>query len=300
MGLTSTQMSVLLHTAVDVSRAAGKVLMNYVDMNLTVRRKQSGSIASTVVTEADIHSQRVIIDGLRSVSQRYDIALLSEEAPDDGARFEKEYFWCIDPLDGTLPFIEKSKGWSVVISLVNRLGEPQIGVIFDAYNNTSYTAMIGHGCYRNDTPWRYKPNCSPVSLPMLTAVFDRSTLEHSSFPMILSELNKMTARLGYAHVNAFCYGGAAMNAMTTLTYPHACYFKFPRKSDSGGSIWDYAASACIYRERGSWVSDMFGHSLDLNRIDSTFLNHRGILFATESNIAAAVLDTFKDRFQDDV
>ena len=78
-----------------------------------------------------------------------------------------------------------------------------------------------------------------------------------------------------------------MNAIWALENPPACYFKFPKPS-GGGSLWDYAATACIYQEAGAVAVDFQGNPFDLNRPDSTFMNHHGVIFATNHKIAAFV------------
>ena len=83
-------------------------------------------------------------------------------------------------------------------------------------------------------------------------------------------------------------GGAAMNAMWALQSAPACYFKFARSGNSGGSLWDYAASACIFHEAGAIATDISGDPLDLNRADSTFMNHRGILYTTDETLAQRI------------
>ena len=46
----------------------------------------------------------------------------------------------------------------------------------------------------------------------------------------------------------------------------------------GGSIWDFAASSVIQREAGGFNSNYYGQALDLNREDSSFMNHQGVIF----------------------
>jgi hypothetical protein len=41
-------------------------------------------------------------------------------------------------------------------------------------------------------------------------------------------------------------------------------------------------------ELGAVATDLAGNPLDLNRADSTFMNHRGVLFATDVALADAV------------
>jgi 3'-phosphoadenosine 5'-phosphosulfate (PAPS) 3'-phosphatase len=54
----------------------------------------------------------------------------------------KDYFWCIDPLDGTLPFIEGLTGYAVSVALVARNGKPLLSAIFLPETMTSYQTKI--------------------------------------------------------------------------------------------------------------------------------------------------------------
>jgi 3'-phosphoadenosine 5'-phosphosulfate (PAPS) 3'-phosphatase len=97
---------------------------------------------------------------------------------------------------------------------------------------------------------------------------------------------------GHNGVRCILQGGAAMNACWVLENGPACYFKFPKPQDGGGSLWDYAATACIFKEAGAFVSDIYGNQLDLNRPDSTFMNHRGILYSTDRKLAERILEFY--------
>ena len=77
-----------------------------------------------------------------------------------------------------------------------------------------------------------------------------------------------------------------MNACWVLERPAACHFKFAKPQAGGGSLWDYAATACLFQEAGAAVSDVYGDPLDLNRADSTFMNHRGAVYASDAELAA--------------
>ena len=67
--------------------------------------------------------------------------------------------------------------------------------------------------------------------------------------------------------------------MLVLENGLACMLKFPKKEIGGGSVWDYAATACIYHELGLPATDYMGGRLDLNRRDGTFMNHKGIYYS---------------------
>ena len=55
--------------------------------------------------------------------------------------------------------------------------------------------------------------------------------------------------------------------------------KRPKQEKGGGSIWDFAATACIYGELGLPATNFEGGPLDLNRKDGTFMNHEGVFYA---------------------
>jgi fructose-1,6-bisphosphatase/inositol monophosphatase family enzyme len=59
--------------------------------------------------------------------------------------------------------------------------------------------------------------------------------------------------------------------------------KFPKEESGGGSIWDYAATACIYQELGLSASNFAGGKLDLNKKGGTYMNHQGVFFANFEN-----------------
>ena len=54
--------------------------------------------------------------------------------------------------------------------------------------------------------------------------------------------------------------------------------KYPKKEKGGGSIWDFAASACIYHELDLPATNFEGGRLDLNKREGTFMNHEGVFY----------------------
>ena len=276
--------TVLTQKAVKAASNAGQLIRSYRDKDVHVMQKEGGStLASQVVTEVDRKSQDSILQVLLPTCDELDIALLAEEDEDDRGRLESAYFWCIDPLDGTLPFINGQPGYSVSIGLVANDGTPLIGVVYDPVHDVLYQATKGQGLMRNNERW------SPTQdSQALTFTYDRSFAEDPNFNQVKDELEAYAHSLGLNEFNPIHYGGAVMNACHVLENGPGCHFKFPKSQDGGGSLWDYAATACLYEEGGAVVSDVFGDSLDLNRADSTFMNHRGALYATNKELAKRV------------
>ncbi|MBI9062660.1 MAG: hypothetical protein JEZ14_11800 [Marinilabiliaceae bacterium] len=283
MQLTTDNLNSLCQTAISAALTAGQLISDYTGREIKVENKTGGSsLASQVVTEVDLLSQQCILEIIEPTCKSYDLALLTEESADDHSRLEKDYFWCIDPLDGTLPFTESTPGYAVSIALVTKAGIPQIGVVYDPVKQTLYHAIKGHGAYRNQEPWLVTKDCNKKPLTLIT---DRSFLKHPLFEASMTELKRISNQLGCTKLSTIHHGGAAMNALWVLENSPACYFKYPKPQDGGGSLWDYAATACVFHEMGAAVSDIHGDPLELNRVDSTFMNHRGVLFAHTAELA---------------
>lgn len=265
----------LKHIAVQAALSAGKVMKQHMHKEVTVKRKQGGnSYAAQVVTEVDKACEAVILSHLLPTCDALDLACLSEETEDDASRFEKDFFWCIDPMDGTLPFIKKQPGFSVSIALVARDGTPHIGVVFDPSTDNLYHAAKAQGAYKNESPWKIKHTNDHI-----TYVTDRKLKDTPRVDEIEKLLLEQVGKLGLKGIQEFAGGGSVLNAIRVLENGPACMLKFPKKEKGGGSIWDFAATACIYHELGLPATNFEGGRLDLNRKEGTFMNHEGVFYA---------------------
>jgi fructose-1,6-bisphosphatase/inositol monophosphatase family enzyme len=279
-------LSELAQCALSAAKAAGKVIQGYYGGGVEVFSKKGGdSLASQVVTEVDRKAQDAILAVLRPSMDLYDLALLTEESEDDGSRFQKKYFWCIDPLDGTLAFSEGENGYAVSIGLVARDGSPQIGVIYDPVSEVLWQAAKGQGVQRNGQDWKVSDRRGT-----LTFTYDRSFEVHPQFSSLCHALSQVGRGLGLQGIEATQYGGSVMNAMHALENGPGCHLKLPKPEEGGGSLWDYAATACIYEEVGAWATDVYGQPLELNRRESTFMNHRGVLYASGPNLGKKITE----------
>jgi len=293
MQLSDNDLYLLSQCAISAALQAGQKIADFKRDKLTVNTKQAGSsFASQVVTEVDHLSQAIILQNLMPSCAIYDLALLTEESPDDGIRLEKDYFWCIDPLDGTLPFIEAIPGYSVSIALVSREGIPYIGVIYDPVKKMLYHAVKGAGAFRNGRPWQL--SAPSTKLSPLVFISDRSFAKHPQYQDVLNQLQSIAKKMDYPGMEIIQQGGAAMNACWVLEKSPACYFKFPGKHAGGGGLWDFSASACLFNEVNAYASDIYGQNLDLNRADSTFMNHRGVLYAPDETLAKLIVGLYKN------
>lgn len=110
----------LLRGAEAIALRAARTLSTMRGGTLDVARKE----LRDVVTEADLASERIVIEGLRALTP--DAAILSEEAgasgPADGPR------WIVDPLDGTVNFAAGLPWFSVTLAYQEH-GQTRAGVL---------------------------------------------------------------------------------------------------------------------------------------------------------------------------
>ncbi len=272
-------LNILANIAIESALSAGKIIQKYIDDDIIVEQKEGGSTyASQVVTKVDRECERTILSNLQPTCKTYDIGLLSEETKDDGSRFEKDYFWCIDPMDGTLAFINKQPGFSVAIALIAKDGTPVIGVVFDPSTETLYHAIKGQGACKNRNPWNIK-NTNDY----LTYSTDKTLSDTPKSYEIQQILNKHKATLGLKNIKESSGTGAVMCAISALENGPACFLKLPKKEKGGGSIWDYAATTCIYNELGLPATDFNGSPLNLNKKGDTFMNETGVYYSNFKN-----------------
>jgi 3'(2'), 5'-bisphosphate nucleotidase/myo-inositol-1(or 4)-monophosphatase len=291
--LSNEQLQTLCDIAIHAVKEAGQWIETYDRYSLQRNFKDAGSSeASQLVTEVDLRSEEIIRRHLEKVLEPLNIAFVGEESSsrpfsNAQARFEKPYFWCVDPLDGTLPFVESRSGYAVSIALVEKSGKPLIGVVYDPAREVLFHAIDGQGCFQDMRPFRtVKQNPASKSLMVYA---DASFRTHQKVESTLNVLEQCAQILGSDSIS-FVYGnGAVLNACHVMNSSYACYLKLPKMEEGGGSIWDFAATACIVNEASAWASNIYGQPLALNRRDSTFMNHEGVLFASNVEIADFLL-----------
>lgn len=265
----------LAQVAIAAAKTAGSIIQQAAEKEIKVDHKQGGhTYASQVVTEIDRKCDVVIRELLAESCQANDIGILTEEQPDDGSRFQKACFWCVDPLDGTLAFINKEPGFSVSIALISREGNPLIGVVYNPMHHVLYHAIENQDVYRNEKPW--KPSAHKNKF--LTYVTDKPLSDKPKVQKIQSLTHNIAEELNLSEVKEIYAGGAVWNAIRVLEEAPALMAKVPKKENGGGSIWDFAATACILKEAGFKAKGFNGEPLELNKVGNAFMNHQGVCF----------------------
>ncbi len=104
-----------------LSLEAGQEIMLYYDnMGVTVKEDNSP------LTKADIASHNTIMEGL----EKFSYPIISEESKEhDIIEKDEEFYWLVDPLDGTKEFINKSNEFTTNIALIHN-NKPIFGVVY--------------------------------------------------------------------------------------------------------------------------------------------------------------------------
>ena len=274
--LDQTILQALCGVASSAAIEAGKYIQSQFDVHHKRKHKDGGdSIASQVVTLVDIKAQEIILERLQPSIHQYELGLLTEESEDDGSRMVKECFWCIDPLDGTLPYTEGKSGYAVSIALISKEGDPLIGAVYVPDTAYLYTSTKGTGVQLNQQSFIRKKE--PSHRSNLNLFMDRSFMNEPHADKIVAKVSEHQQH----EITCNSSFGAVCNALSVMHSNFGCYFKFPKNKKGGGSIWDYAATRLFFEELGLEVSDAKGEELHLNNPTTTFMNEAGILYATD-------------------
>lgn len=143
--MTNYNLKTLLDGAVSLSKLAGERIMTIYNQDFSVVRKDDNS----PLTEADMAAHAVIDDGLEDLAPEY--PLLSEESAtipfEDRKRWE--YYWLVDPLDGTREFIKRNGEFTVNIALIHE-HRAILGVVYAPALSVCYFAAQGLGAYKQE------------------------------------------------------------------------------------------------------------------------------------------------------
>jgi 3'(2'), 5'-bisphosphate nucleotidase/myo-inositol-1(or 4)-monophosphatase len=273
----------LLKLAENAVVQAGKYVQEFDHSTLSVNIKSSGtSHASQVVTQVDRDVESIILNILEPSLEEYNLAFLAEETAslenvNDHPRFLKDAFWCVDPLDGTLPFIEGNEGYAVSIALVLQDGKPLLGAVFDPIKNKLWSNSV-----LSLTDAHPNQDC-------LTFFCDRSMLTSVQWPAVETLLDEIKRAFSFTDVVIHHQYGAVKNALGVLSTPNSFYMKLPKPEIGGGSLWDFAATTALFQKAEKPCGDICGAPIHFNQRDSLFLNRNGVLYASDTQLFGTVI-----------
>ena len=135
---------------VKIAKDAGKAIMKIYNQEFDVEYKTD----SSPLTIADKKANEIIVTALNQLSVNsfleQNIPIISEEGRSVPYEERKnwEYFWLIDPLDGTKEFVKKNGEFTINIALINK-ETPVLGVVYSPVLNVCYWAKRDEGAFKN-------------------------------------------------------------------------------------------------------------------------------------------------------
>ena len=127
--------------AITLAQQAGQLLLDYLRRGLTADSIRQKTGHFDIVTEADVASERLILEALRSRFPSHGI--YSEESA-NGALPDDEWLWLVDPIDGTTNYSHGLPIFAVNMALAHR-GAPVLSVTHDPSAGRTYWAERGGG-----------------------------------------------------------------------------------------------------------------------------------------------------------
>jgi myo-inositol-1(or 4)-monophosphatase len=232
-----------------VARDAGSFLMRFWHKKLAHTAKPGQGFA----TEADTATEDFIIERLSRIDST--VPFWAEER--GRSRDDSDWYWVIDPLDGTTNFSRGLAYFCVSIALTYK-HEPQVGVIYAPVLEELFVARKDHGAFLNGTLIRVSSCKAPEHV------------HKGSLDEVQRERCLMVVNLPYASDCGFVddfkkfqrirneIGSLRIMGSAALELAHVAAGRFDGVFFQGLAWWDVAAGICILREAGATVSQIDG------------------------------------------
>jgi myo-inositol-1(or 4)-monophosphatase len=255
----------MLDFAIQTAREAGRVLAE--KFGRAIRLTNKGDI--DLVTEADIASERLIVERIRSYHPRH--AILTEESGDVVALgdVDSEYKWIIDPLDGTTNYAHGYPVFCVSIALEHE-GRVVVGVVYDPTRDELFAAERGGGATLNGRSLRVSET-SELNDALLCTGFPYDVRDRGDF-----------AR----HFRNFIMRAQSVrrDGAAALDLAYVAAGRFDAFYEEGLRPWDVAAGVLLVEEAGGRVTHYDG---------SPFRVYTPPIAASNSLIHEAMLDVLR-------
>lgn len=211
---------------------------------------------------ADVETEERIIAGLDAIAPG--IPVIGEESVNAGKIPDLsgiEWFWLVDPVDGTREFLEGPNGsgdYTVNIALVQK-GVPVLGVVYAPVSGELY-AGCGPGTairWRADTGNEKSIAVREAPSAGFTVVASRNHGDQKKLDAFLAELKvaKVLHRASSLKICVIAAGKADIYPRHGLT-----------------SEWDTAAGHAVLSSAGGEIVDMQGNALTYGHAERKFLN----------------------------
>ena len=231
MRLNSPQINLITRACMKASRS---LIRDFGEIeNLQVLEKGPGDF----VTSADRRTEKILIDELQKSHPEYGI--ITEEKGIIN-KSNKKNRWIIDPIDGTMNFLNGVPQFAISIGYEED-GEIKCGVIFNPIMNEMFCAEKGNGAYLNNTRIRVS-NKKKINNALL--VTGGPEVSSKNKDKIFSEYINVSKNVS----NIRKFGSAALDMAYVACGRFDGYWQRELK------YWDIAAGIIILKEAGGFVN----------------------------------------------
>ena len=225
----------MLNFAIETARQAGQILLEKFGRKINISKK--GDI--NLVTEADLASEKFIIERIRSHFPKHSI--LAEESGESAITVESDthWKWIIDPLDGTTNYAHGYPCFCVTLA-AERDGEIVIGVTFDPTRDDVFAAEKGGGATLNNKPIRVSAT-EELSEALLVTGFPYNAKDEQDFARHFVD---------FIHQSR----GIRRDGSAAIDMAYVACGRFDGFWEEGLNPWDVAAGVLLIEEAGGRVS----------------------------------------------
>lgn len=255
-----------INDIITIARKAGDAIMKIYAEEIDVEYKQDQS----PLTKADKAAHEIIVAGLETLIPK--LPILSEEGKE--ILYEErqgwEYFWMVDPLDGTKEFIKKNGEFTVNIALIHK-DTPILGVVYAPALGDMYWAVQEKGAFKNAQKLPLYTNEHPEKKLRVVASKSHLSPETQKYIDALAKTTEEIESLSKGSSLKLCMIAEGVADI------------YPRLAPT--MEWDTAAADAIVREAGG-VTEIWEMQATLKYNKNNLLNPWFISRLTLSDIHA--------------
>ena len=240
------ELDICLKIAKSAALKAGKYLLENQGKELKILLNQGRDIK----LQLDIDTEQLIKDSLRSQSA---FSILGEEtglSSDMG-----EFYWVVDPLDGTSNFLRDIPISCVSIALMQDL-QPILGVIYDFNHDDLYFGHLESKAFVNQVEIIVSDYSEKSKSTLVTGIPARTNYSDNEFKNMIDDFQQWK--------KVRMIGSAAMASIYVAAGKADTY------KENGIFLWDIAAGAAIVNAAGG-VASITNIQTDY-RVDAIFTN----------------------------
>lgn len=231
-------MSAELRELLEIAKAAGA----HAGAALAANRADWSGVMSEegreVKIDADKRAESLVLEVLR---ERAPYPIISEEigwVDDAPSGVGLGRHWAVDPLDGSVNYIQGYPQCAVSIALIEG-GEPILGVVDCFLMGDLYAGLVGAGAWRNGVPISPSRVADPARGILNTGIPARSRTDDGAMETLVKNIR------AWRKVRMI---GSAAVALAYVADGHADAYR-----ESGSIIWDVAGGCALVKAAGGHV-----------------------------------------------